>query len=125
MNAKKNIILATMGLVMAATAVTGASAETRFDRTHPARAEVNGRLANENHRIVVARGSKQIFSIVQSDIREEYGAFYLIAGANRGAAAVILYLGPVQKLLPEHAKLLATEAMERVVGGKRPACDIL
>ena len=60
MNAKKNIILATMGLVMAATAVTGASAETRFDRTHPARAEVNGRLANENHRIVVARRAGEI-----------------------------------------------------------------
>ncbi len=55
MNAKKNVILAAMGLVMACTAVTGASAETRFDRTHPARAEVNGRLVNENHRVVVAR----------------------------------------------------------------------
>ena len=42
MNAKKNVILAAMGLVMATTAVTGASAETRFERTH-------------NHRVAVVR----------------------------------------------------------------------
>jgi hypothetical protein len=51
MNMKKNALLAAMGVVMALTAVTGASAETRFDRTHPARAEVNGRLVHQNHRI--------------------------------------------------------------------------
>ena len=60
MSAKKNVILAAMGLVMAVTAATGASAETRFDQTHPARAEVNGRLNHETHRIVVARRGGEI-----------------------------------------------------------------
>lgn len=51
MSVKKNALLAAMGVVMALTAVSGASAETRFDQTHPRRAEVNERLANQNHRI--------------------------------------------------------------------------
>jgi hypothetical protein len=51
MNAKKNALLVAIGLVMACTAVTGASAETRFDQTHPRREEVNDRLHNQDLRI--------------------------------------------------------------------------
>jgi hypothetical protein len=54
MNAKKNIILAAVGLALACGVATGASAET-FAQTHPARAEVNGRLVHENQRITVER----------------------------------------------------------------------
>jgi len=63
MNAKKNILLAAMGLVLACTAVSGASAETRFDQTHPRRAEVNARLAHENHRVVQARRDGEISKV--------------------------------------------------------------
>jgi hypothetical protein len=66
MNVKKNALLAAMGVVMALTAVTGASAETRFDRTHPARAEVNGRLVNQNHRIRDERLAGKI-SVVKAE----------------------------------------------------------
>ena len=60
MSMKKNVILAAMGLVMAVTAATGVSAETRFDRTSPQRAEVNGRLTYETHRIGLAQRGGEI-----------------------------------------------------------------
>jgi hypothetical protein len=47
MNIKRNALLAVMGLIMAGSAVTGASAET----FHPRRAEVNERLATQDVRI--------------------------------------------------------------------------
>jgi len=60
MNAKKNVLLVAMSLVLAGGAVTGASAETRFDQNHPRRAEVNARLVHENHRIVSERRDGEI-----------------------------------------------------------------
>ena len=56
MNIKRNALLALMGLVMAGTAVTGASAET----LHPRRAQVNERTAHQNYRIGEARGDGQM-----------------------------------------------------------------
>jgi len=63
MNAKKNLLLAAMALVMAGAAVTSASAETRFDQNHPRRAEVNARLAHENHRITTERREGEISKV--------------------------------------------------------------
>ncbi len=63
MNAKKNILLAAMALVIAAAGAAGASAETRFDQTHPRRAEVNARLATENHRIGAERRDGEISKV--------------------------------------------------------------
>ena len=54
MTSAKTLLLA-LGLVTALTAASGASAETRFQATHPARAEVNGRLVRLNHKIAVER----------------------------------------------------------------------
>lgn len=51
----RNILIAAMGLTMAAGAASTASAATAWQDHHPARAEVNHRLANENHRIGEAR----------------------------------------------------------------------
>ena len=51
MNAKKNILLAAMGLVMAVGSVSVASAETPWQAEHPRRVEVNHRLDNQFHRI--------------------------------------------------------------------------
>ena len=51
MNAKKNALLVVMGLMLAGSAATGASAETRWQADHPRRVEVNHRLANQNVRI--------------------------------------------------------------------------
>ena len=51
----RNILIAAMGLTMAAGAASTASAATGWQDQHPARAEVNHRLANENHRIHEAR----------------------------------------------------------------------
>jgi hypothetical protein len=52
MTIKRNALLAVMGLIMAGSAVTGASAAPTV---HPARAEVNERLAHQHYRIVKAR----------------------------------------------------------------------
>jgi hypothetical protein len=51
----RNILIAAMGLTMAAGAVTTASAATPWQDHHPRRVEVNHRLANENHRINAER----------------------------------------------------------------------
>jgi hypothetical protein len=63
MNTKKNILLAAMALVIAGAGATGASAETRFDQTHPRRAEVNARLVHENHRIGADRRAGEISKV--------------------------------------------------------------
>jgi len=63
MNTKRNILLAAMALVIAGAGATGASAQTRFDQTHPRRAEVNGRLVNENHRIAAERRDGEISKV--------------------------------------------------------------
>jgi hypothetical protein len=51
MTIKRNALLAIMGLILAGSAVTGASAET----THPRREQVNERLVHQDHRIREAR----------------------------------------------------------------------
>jgi hypothetical protein len=52
----KTLLLAAMGVAMAGSAIaTTANAETYFQATHPARAEINHRLAVKNHRIRVLR----------------------------------------------------------------------
>ena len=51
MNTKKTLLLAAMTIAMAATAATGASAETRWDANHPRREEVNHRLHHQAMRI--------------------------------------------------------------------------
>jgi hypothetical protein len=57
----KSIMLAAIGVAMAATATAGAaSAETRFQAHHPRRVEVNHRLAVENARIHEARREGRI-----------------------------------------------------------------
>jgi len=63
MNTKRNILLAAMALVIAGAGATGASAQTRFDQTHPRRAEVNARLVNENHRIAGERREGEISKV--------------------------------------------------------------
>ena len=63
MNTKRNILLAAMTLVIAGAGATGASAQTRFDQTHPRRAEVNARLGHENHRIVTERREGEISKV--------------------------------------------------------------
>jgi hypothetical protein len=51
MNVKKSALLIAMGLLMAGSAVTAASADTPWQASHPRREEVNGRLQNQNQRI--------------------------------------------------------------------------
>ncbi len=51
----KTILLAAMGVAIAGSAASGAFAETRLHPAHAARAEVNHRLAAQNHRIRVLR----------------------------------------------------------------------
>ncbi len=53
-------LLATLGLITALGVAGGASAETRFQATHPARAEVNMRVAKLNHRIAIERREGRI-----------------------------------------------------------------
>ncbi len=51
----KTILLAAASLAIAGAAVGGASAATYVQATHPARAEINHRLAVQTHRIRVER----------------------------------------------------------------------
>ncbi len=52
----KTLMLAAVGFAIAGSAVaTGANAETYFQASHPRRAEVNHRLAVQDHRINVER----------------------------------------------------------------------
>ena len=51
MTIKKNLLLATLGLVMAVGAATAASASDAWQANHPRRAEVNARLHNQAQRI--------------------------------------------------------------------------
>jgi hypothetical protein len=44
-------MIAFVGLAMTAGAASAASAQATFDQTHPRRAEVNGRLENQDRRI--------------------------------------------------------------------------
>ena len=69
-NIKRNALLAVMGLVLAGGAATAASADT----LHPRRAEVNERLAIQNHRIVEARhegdiNARQAWRLHSADYR--------------------------------------------------------
>ncbi|HEX4180654.1 MAG TPA: hypothetical protein VHY32_07665 [Caulobacteraceae bacterium] len=55
MNMKKTALMALMGVVLAGGAVTAASAETPWQANHPARTEVNHRLANQAMRVRAER----------------------------------------------------------------------
>ena len=66
----KTLLLA-LGLSTALGAATGASAETRFQATHPARAEVNMRLAKLNHKIVVQRREGRVGPLKAKLMRAE------------------------------------------------------
>ena len=74
MTIKKNILLAAMGLVLAAGAATGASADTSWQAHHPRREEVNTRLHNQNLRIRDERrdgdlNARQAFRLHRADQR--------------------------------------------------------
>ncbi len=56
MNTRK-LLMVTLGAMVA---LGGAASAQTFDQTHPARAEVNGRLANQNARIDAERADGQI-----------------------------------------------------------------
>jgi len=53
-------LLAALGVAALLGTAGAASAETRFDTTHPARAEVNMRLHTLDHRVVAARHEGRI-----------------------------------------------------------------
>ncbi len=60
MNAKKNALLVVMGLMLAGSAATAASAETPWQANHPRRVEVNHRLQTQNLRIREERRAGEI-----------------------------------------------------------------
>lgn len=51
----RSLLIAAMGLTLAAGAASTASAATTWQGNHPARVEVNHRLAHQGHRISVER----------------------------------------------------------------------
>jgi hypothetical protein len=55
MNIKKTALMAILGVVLTGAAAGGASAETPWQANHPARVEVNHRLANQERRITAER----------------------------------------------------------------------
>lgn len=69
MNAKKTALLAILGVVLTGTAVTSASAETRWQADHPRRTEVNHRLHNQALRIKAERRAGEISAAKAHRIR--------------------------------------------------------
>ena len=74
MTIKKNILLATMGMVLAMGAATAASADTAWQANHPRREEVNTRLHSQNVRIRDERrdgdlSARQAFRLHRADRR--------------------------------------------------------
>jgi hypothetical protein len=65
--------LAVLGLALAtcATLATGASAETKWQKHHHRRAEVNHRLANQDHRINQERREGEITKAQAQDLHAE------------------------------------------------------
>jgi hypothetical protein len=51
MKPSMKITILTLAVTMLATSVTGATAQTAWDRDHPRRDQVNDRLSNQNQRI--------------------------------------------------------------------------
>lgn len=47
----KNVVIASLLVLVAGASFAQVPAETKFDKTHPRRAEVNHRLANQDRRI--------------------------------------------------------------------------
>jgi hypothetical protein len=60
MNIKKTALMAVLGVMLTGSAVTAASAETPWQANHPARVEVNHRLANQAARISAERRAGEI-----------------------------------------------------------------
>jgi hypothetical protein len=52
MKPSMKITILTLAVTMLATSVTGAMAQTAWDRDHPRRDQVNDRLSNQNQRII-------------------------------------------------------------------------
>jgi len=84
MNAKRNVLLAAMALVIAGAGAASASAQTGVDQTHPRRAEVNARLAHENHRITTERREGQISKVKAPRL---HGKAHLVRVQERRMAA--------------------------------------
>ena len=60
MNAKKNALLAAVGLALACGAVTSASADTTWKNSHPRRVAVNSQLKGQDQRIRQAHREGEI-----------------------------------------------------------------
>jgi hypothetical protein len=65
------IATAVMGLAVALAGVSTASATTRWQAHHPRRAEVNRRLARQNHRITAERRDGQLTVAQAHDLRAQ------------------------------------------------------
>jgi hypothetical protein len=60
-----------LGLAVALAGASGADATTRWQASHPRRAEVNGRLAHQNQRITAERRDGQLTRGQARDLRAE------------------------------------------------------
>ncbi|HEY7899874.1 MAG TPA: hypothetical protein VIC25_01695 [Caulobacteraceae bacterium] len=65
------VILAAVGAATLLAAASGASADTRWQRHHPWREQVNGRLARQNHRITQERREGEITRGQAHELRAE------------------------------------------------------
>jgi hypothetical protein len=88
MKASMKITLFTLAVAMLATSVTGAMAQTAWDREHPRREQVNDRLSNQNQRInrevregELTKGQAQRLHAEDRAIRNEERS---MAGSNHG-----------------------------------------
>jgi hypothetical protein len=60
MKTTMKLALTALGLAVTLAGATGASADTRWQRHHPRREEVNSRLVRQNHRIMAERREGEI-----------------------------------------------------------------
>jgi hypothetical protein len=71
MNTKSKFATVALGLAVVLASAAGASAETRWEAHHPRRAEVNHRLAREEHRIRVERREGELTARQARQLRAE------------------------------------------------------
>ena len=71
MKLSAQLLLAALGTATLLASASGASADTRWQRHHPWREQVNHRLARQNHRITMERREGEITGRQAHELRAE------------------------------------------------------
>jgi hypothetical protein len=71
MSLKKSVLIAAIGLTLGLGVASGASADSRWERHHPRREEINNRLERQNDRIRHERREGELTGAQAHELRAE------------------------------------------------------